>query len=95
MCLALVLAALTLPARSVIGQVDAPDKLKAAYILSFAKLINWPADVLPSKSTNLVFCAAASESLTNELRNHSGKTIQGHRVHVVVLGKRSKNLFDT
>ena len=92
MCLALVLAALTLPARSVIGQVDAPDKLKAAYILSFAKLINWPADVLPSKSTNLVFCAAASESLTNELRNHSGKTIQGHRVHVVVLGKRSESL---
>lgn len=92
MCLALVLAVLSLPVSSAFGQVDAPDKLKAAYILSFAKLISWPTSVLPSKSANLVFCAAASESLANELRNHSGKTIQGHRVQVVALGKRSDSL---
>ena len=83
---------LSLPVRSAIAEIDAPDKLKAAYILSFAKLISWPQDVLPSKNVNLVFCAAATESLTNELRNYSGKAIQGHRVQVVALGERGDSL---
>jgi len=88
----MVLVALSLSACSAVAEIDAPDKLKAAYILSFAKLISWPQDVLPSKNANLVFCAAATESLTNELRNHSGKTIQGHRVQIVALGKRGDSL---
>jgi len=92
MCCVMVLVALSLAARSTVAEIDAPDKLKAAYILSFAKLISWPQDVLPSKNANLVFCAAATESLTNELRNHSGKTIQGHRVQIVALGKRGDSL---
>ena len=77
MCCGMVLVALSLAARPTVAEIDAPDKLKAAYILSFAKLISWPQDVLPSKSANLVFCAAATESLTNELRNHSGKDNPG------------------
>ncbi len=92
MCYIVALVVLSLPVRSAIAEIDAPDKLKAAYILSFAKLISWPQDVLPSSNTNLVFCAAATESLINELRNYSGKVIQGHRVQIVALGKRGDSL---
>ncbi|OUS23709.1 hypothetical protein A9Q99_27115 [Gammaproteobacteria bacterium 45_16_T64] len=89
MCFTVALIALLVFSCHVSGQIDAPDKLKAAYILSFAKLVSWPPNILPTKQANLVICAAAAESLTNELRNHSGKTIQGHRVQVIALGKRS------
>ncbi|PCJ45743.1 MAG: hypothetical protein COA99_04165 [Moraxellaceae bacterium] len=91
MCL-LLATVMLLHSGSAAGQVDAPNGLKAAYLLSFSKLISWPLNILPVKNANLVFCVAASESFTNELRNYSGKSVQGRRVQVVALGESSDSL---
>lgn len=67
----------------------APDHLKAAYLFNFAKLIDWPSDMLPQPDSPLVFCTSSGDGLTQELRHLASNPLGQRRVQVVALGARS------
>lgn len=73
----------------VVYAANAPDRLKAAYLYNFAKLIYWPKSSLVDEKSPLVICTSASEGLTQELINVSRKPVSGRSVQVVALGINS------
>lgn len=66
-----------------------PDDLKAGYIFNIAKLVEWPASVLPEPDTSLILCATASDGVTRELQRLAARPINQRRVQIVALGARS------
>jgi hypothetical protein len=60
------------------------DQVKAAYIYSFAKFIEWPPGTFTSSSSPFHFCVLNDRSFQAELdRAVKGKSVGGHSIDVV------------
>ncbi len=59
-------------------------QVKAAYIYTFAKFVEWPSESLPNSGSQVRFCILNDRSFEFEL-NHivKGKSIAGHSIDVV------------
>ncbi|AEG02096.1 hypothetical protein Metme_3738 [Methylomonas methanica MC09] len=70
-----------------VWQVHAADNLseaqiKAAYLLNFAKFVEWPAEALPPHS-EMVLCIAGNNVLNGTLEALDGHNVGEHPLHVV------------
>jgi hypothetical protein len=65
---------------TVIATAQAVDEyhVKAAFVINFAKFIEWPTQAFKTPADPLVFCVLGQDQMTNPLREAvSGHTIQG------------------
>ena len=56
------------------------SKIKAAFVVNFARFINWPADVLDDKAAPLVICTVGVEEDNQSFVGVESKKIKGHPV---------------
>lgn len=71
-------------ALSISAQTLSEDQVKAAYIFSFAKFIEWPAGTFPTPNSPLRFCVLNDRAVQVELdRIVKGKSVAGHSIDVV------------
>jgi hypothetical protein len=60
--------------------------IKAAYLLNFARYVDWPPQAFGDSATPLVICAVESPALEQALRRVTeGRTVRGRRVRVAVV----------
>ena len=66
------------------GQTASDSQVKAAYLYNFAKLANWPKQVLPDGPMDLVICVLGGEDEFIDVlkQTMAGKTIGTHSVRV-------------
>jgi hypothetical protein len=71
---------------SAAGQAVTEDQVKAAYLLNFAKFVEWPEGAV--SEVNLHFCTLGSSAVADELdATIRGKAIDGHPIDVRRLDK--------
>lgn len=69
-------AALALPVRSALAQVDRVQQVKAAYLYNFARFTTWPASKAPAAGEPIRFCVLESDPLAPAMAEAlQGKTI--------------------
>lgn len=56
------------------------SKVKAAFVVNFARFINWPADALVDKAAPLVICTVGVEKGNQSFAGVEAKKIKGHPV---------------
>ena len=80
---AIAAACLTTMPRPVHGQDAFADDLKAAFLLSFAKFVEWPPDAFPTASAPLTFGVVGDDFVGHTLYGLvHGKTIKGRPLQV-------------
>jgi hypothetical protein len=58
-------------------------ELKAAFLLNFARFVEWPADAVPSEKTPIIFCVFKHDPFGSALDEViRGKSINSHAVQV-------------
>lgn len=67
------------------------DELKAAYILNFAKLTDWPIETFSSDTDPIVFCGAPADPVMDALRALGEKNINGRPARVKTLRNPTEN----
>jgi hypothetical protein len=64
-------------------------EIRAAYLLNFARYVEWPATAIGDAAAPLVICVVESEPLEDALlRVAEGRTVNGHPVQVAVVRSR-------
>lgn len=64
------------------------EQIKAAYMLNFAKFVEWPADALPTPDSPLNFCELGRSQTADEMDSFfRDKSINGHAIKVRRLAK--------
>jgi hypothetical protein len=67
------------------GRAEVVDErqVKAAFLYNFAKFVEWPSDILPDASGEMVLCLLGDGSLGEPLESTvAGKTVRNHRLVV-------------
>lgn len=79
-------------AAAVLARADYDEyKVKAAFLLNFARLVEWPAAVGPKQGQALVVCVHGEEASTADaLRALDGVTVEEHPVEVRALDSPSE-----
>jgi hypothetical protein len=68
------------------GQSVSDYQVKAAYLYSFAKFVEWPPRKFTDASSPIVFCIISDQAFQQELdRVVRGKSISGHTVAVMTM----------
>ena len=58
-------------------------EVRAAYLLNFARYVEWPASVMGDSTAPLVVCVVGSAAMEDALRGVAeGQTVRGHRVRI-------------
>jgi hypothetical protein len=71
---------------SVTAQSVSDSQVKAAYLYSFAKFVEWPARKFPEPSTPILFCLVSDPGFESELnRTVKGKAVSGRAVRIVLV----------
>jgi len=65
------------------AEQPADYSVKAAYIYSFLKFIDWPDDVLPQQSSKLKICSLGTSPLNSAVKGLHGRLIQRRLLDVV------------
>lgn len=66
------------------AQTLSEEQVKAAYVFSFAKFIEWPAGTFPTPNSSLRFCVLNDRAFQAELdRIVKNKSIAGHSIDVL------------
>lgn len=83
-CAASVVAAIALlPAVPAVGQSISAPALKAAFLVNFAKFVEWPAEALPQDAA-INFCVVGDPHIADELEALAGaRPIGAHELHVL------------
>ena len=77
-----------LAAASVAAQSTSAPDMKAAYLLNFARFVDWPADTPPAGSP-LIMCIVNDSAVATALEQTiKGRAVDGHPLSVVRLGAR-------
>lgn len=59
-------------------------QVKASFLSSFAKFVEWPPEGLSGRSARLQICILGQDGFGNELENVTrGETVKGHRVEII------------
>ena len=58
-------------------------KLKAAFLVNFARFITWPESSFPAKEQDLVFCVLGKTPFTTTLKSAETIQINGHKTRVI------------
>jgi len=70
------------------NQMHGEYDVKAAFLLNFARLVEWPAATFPSSDAPLVLAVLADEDVEDSIeRGVYGKAVGGHPVHVVRISR--------
>jgi hypothetical protein len=81
--IALAVALLCLPAAGLLSAASPDLQVKAAYLVNFAKLTEWPSGALGQHDDPFQVCLIAHrDGIGPALSNLSGKAIQGHALQV-------------
>jgi len=68
---------------SVESQSATADQVKAAYLVNFAKFVEWPEGTFVSADASLQFCTFGRSAVADELESGvAGKLISGHPIKV-------------
>jgi hypothetical protein len=79
----LTLCLVLIPAGPPVSAGPSETQVKAAYVINFAKLTEWPAGALGRSEDPFQICLIAQrDGLGTALSNLSGKTIQGHPMQI-------------
>jgi hypothetical protein len=64
-------------------------EIRAAYLLNFARYVEWPASAIGAATAPLVICVVESDPMQEALhRVADGRTVNGHPVRVAVVRSR-------
>ena len=67
------------------------DKIKSAYVLNFAKFVEWPAGVIGTND-KLTLCVVGRDVLGGVLLELDGRNAGGHELHIVLHPTADENL---
>lgn len=89
----LALLALAMLAGAPLAQEQLSEpQAKAAFILNFARYVDWPERTFPSRDAPLTICLVGRDSVATALTALEGRLANGHPVALRTLGSASENM---
>lgn len=78
----LAIAAIVTTSRTVAQGTLTEAQAKAAFVINFARYVEWPERVFATSTAPILICALGRSTVANALEAHEGRQVQGHPVAV-------------